>query len=90
MIVVRFHYGVYEAVSFGDCVGDSRGREHWRTEEQRRDWWGQEKLRREEEESGEEATVGGKDSAAREVGKKVMGMHSPKKGKVTCVRRCHC
>ena len=74
MIVVRFHYGVYEAVSFGDCVGDSRRREHWRTEEQRRNWWGQEQLRREEGESREEATVGGKDSAAREVGKKVMGI----------------
>jgi len=55
----------------GIVLCDSRGREDWRTEEQRRDWWGQAEVRRE---SGVDATVGGKDSAGREVGEKVMGM----------------
>jgi hypothetical protein len=42
--------------------------------EQRRDWCGQAEARREDGEIGVEATVGGKDSAGREVGENVMGM----------------
>ena len=59
---------------FGIVLCDLRGREDWRREEQRRDWWGQAEVRREDGESGVEAIVGGKDSAAREVGENVMGM----------------
>ena len=53
---------------------DLGGREDWRTEEQRRDCWGQAEVRREDGESGVEAIVGGKDSAAREVGENVTGI----------------
>ena len=58
----------------GIVLCDLGGREDWRTEEQRRDWGGQAEVRREDGESEEEAIVGGKDSAAREVGENVMGM----------------
>jgi hypothetical protein len=40
----------------------------------RRDGWERPEVRREDGESGVEATVGGKDSAGREVGEKVMGI----------------
>ena len=59
---------------FGIVLFDLGGREDWRTEEQRRDCWGQAEVRREDGESGVEAIVGGKDSAAREVGENVMGI----------------
>ena len=58
----------------GIVLCDLGGREDWRTEEQRRDWGGQAEVRREDGESGVEAIVGGKDSAATEVGENVMGM----------------
>lgn len=59
---------------WGMVLCDSAGREDWRRVAQKRDCWGQAEVRREDGERGADATVGGKDSARREVGENVTGM----------------